>query len=110
MMKRAVLAEEVSEALAPLDTWRYAAAIERTDTLNAMCQDSLITLMWWGWAVSVTRVRGAWTITAGKSIGSRTYKARVTGIDYYAACYALRNRLLAVLDGSESDLDEEIAA
>lgn len=93
--------DEISEALAPLEAWRFAAAIERTTDLNAACQDALTTLMWWGWGITVTRPKGEWSIQAAKPCGSTVVKARGMGGDYYAAALQLRTRLLAVLAGSE---------
>lgn len=105
MTSMQTLHEEVTEALAPLDTWRFAAAIERTPDLNAACQDALTTLMWWGWAVTVTRPRGEWCVQAAKTAGNRPVKARGTGGDYYSAVAALRTRLLAMLAGAGPEDD-----
>lgn len=99
-------AEEVGEALAPLDTWRYAASAERTMDLNAVCQDAMLTLAWWGWGVTVSRPKGEWSIQASRTIGGRAIRARGTGGDYYDAALQLRNRLLAVLAGAESEGDD----
>ena len=101
MTTKATMRDEVTEALAPLEAWRFAAAIERTTDLNAACQDALTTLMWWGRGITVTRPKGEWSIQAAKTCGSMVVKARGMGGDYYAAALQLRTRLLAVLAGSE---------
>ena len=109
-MTRQLVAEEIAEAFRPVETWQFAAPVERTLDLNLLMLDTLVTLMHWGWAVSVTRARGRWTVQVAKTIGGKTVKAKVEGVSYPDAVYRLGNRLEAVLAGSEMDDETEMAA
>ena len=110
-MTRQLVAEEIAEAFRPVETWQYAAPVERTVDLNLLMLDTLVTLMHWGWAVSVTRARGRWTVQVAKTIGGQAVKAKVEGASYPDALWRLGTRLEALLAGAElHDHDLEQAA
>lgn len=105
-----LIAQEVAEAFRPVEAWQFAAPVERTLDLNLLMLDTLTTLMHWGWAVSVTRARGRWTVQVAKTIGGRTVKAKVEGVSYPDALWRLGNRLESVLAGEELGDETEMAA
>jgi len=109
-MTRQLVAEEIAEAFRPVETWQFAAPVERTLDLTLAMQDTLTTLAWWGWSITVTRARGLWTIQAGRTMGNKAIRAKVTGTSFPDALWRLGNRLEAVLAGAEMDDETEMAA
>ena len=102
MTTRQLVADEIAEAFRPVGIWQHAAPIERSVDLTLAMQDTLTTLAWWGWAVSVTRARGAWTLQAARMFGGTTVKAKVVGATYPDALWRLGERLQAAMAEQEA--------
>lgn len=89
---------EVNEAFTVVEEWRrYAPAEKSSDGYLELCSIP-ITLVCWGWDVSISQNRRGVKLHATKVFGHETISATVTGLDLPDALWCLGQKLHQVIE------------
>jgi hypothetical protein len=94
------VAAEVNEAFTVVDEWRRYAPVEKSsDGYLELCSIP-ITLVCWGWDVSISQNRRGVKLHAAKVFGHDTISATVTGLDLPDALWCLGQKLRQAIESS----------
>ncbi len=89
---------EVKEAFAVVEEWRrYAPAEKSSDGYLELCSIP-ITLVYWGWDVSISQNRRGVKLHASKRFSHETIAATVTGFDLPDALWVLGQTLRQAIE------------